>query len=391
LKNKRSLGRLALLLALVIAVSLAGFSCVRGLAPIGWSGGTVSDGTLFVGSREGRLVSINLSSQNRLWSEQLKAVSQPGLFGCSPVGGAGCGGGSAGVAIYGTPVVSGELAYFAGYNGKIYACNISNLTTRWVYPRDSYLPPVVGGLALAQGKLFFGCSDGKIDNKKVKGILFALDAMTGDYLYQFETADKIWATPVIDGDTLYIGSFDKKLYALNIADGTVKWEFATEGAVIATPLVYQDTVIIGSLDRNLYALNKSDGSLKWKFSGNNWFWTESVVLNDTLYAACLDGYVYVLKAADGAKVAEFDLGNPVSSRPVVVDSSVIFVTRKGAVYSLPAGAGEPGLLTDIDKAVDGPLTAYNGIVYIHTQDLMLQRVNAVDGSVLSAISLEKPD
>jgi outer membrane protein assembly factor BamB len=291
LKNKRSLGRLALLLALVIAVSLAGFSCVRGLAPIGWSGGTVSDGTLFVGSREGRLVSINLSSQNRLWSEQLKAVSQPGLFGCSPVGGAGCGGGSAGVAIYGTPVVSGELAYFAGYNGKIYACNISNLATRWVYPRDSYLPPVVGGLALAQGKLFFGCSDGKIDNKKVKGILFALDAMTGDYLYQFETADKIWATPVIDGDTLYIGSFDKKLYALNIADGTVKWEFATEGAVIATPLVYQDTVIIGSLDRNLYALNKSDGSLKWKFSGNNWFWTESVVLNDTLYAACLDGYV----------------------------------------------------------------------------------------------------
>lgn len=392
LKNKSSIGRIVLLLALIIAVSIAGFSCVRGLAPIGWSGGTVSDGTLYVGSREGRLVSVNLTSESRSWSEALKSASQPGLFGCSPAtGGGGCGSGSSGVAIYGAPVISGELVYMAGYNGKIYACNIGTLATRWVYPRDSYLPPIVGGLVVAQGKLFFGCSSGKIDNKKVNGILFALDAATGDFLYQVETDDKIWATPAVAGDTLYFGSFDKKIYALNIADGTIKWEFPTEGAIVATPLVSNGTIYIGSLDRNLYALNASDGSLKWEFAAGNWFWAEPVVYNDMIYAGCLDGYVYVIRAANGEKVSEFDLGYPVSSQPVVVDSSVIFATRKGAVYSLATDSNQIRLLADIKNEVNGPLTACNGIIYIHTQGLMLYRINANDGSILSAISLQKPD
>jgi outer membrane protein assembly factor BamB len=377
---------------LIIAIGLAGFSCVRGLAPIGWSGGIVSDGTLYVGSREGRLVSVNLTSDGRLWSEALKAAAQPGLFGCSPAtGGGGCGAGSAGLAIYGTPVISGELVYMAGYNGKVYACNIANLATRWVYPRDSYLPPIVGGLAVAQGKLFFGCTDGKIENKKVKGMIFALDAATGDLVYQVQMDDKIWSTPAIEGDTLYFGSFDKKIYAMNIADGTVKWEYPTEGAIVATPLVVNGTVYIGSLDRNLYALNASDGGLKWNFTARNWFWAEPVLYNDMIYAGCLDSRIYVIRASNGEKVAEFDLGYPISSQPVVVGSSVIFATRKGAVYSLATDTNQIRELADIKSEVNGPLTAYNGIIYLHTQDLMLQRVNASDGSILPAISLHKTD
>ncbi len=392
MSRKWNIGRVVLLLALIITISLVGLSCVKGLASIGWSGGIVADDVLYVGSKEGRLVAINLTNESRLWSEALKAVSQPGLFSCSPMsGGGGCGQGSAGVAVYGTPVVSGELVYMAGYNGKIYACNIDNLATRWVYPRDSYLPSLVGGLAIAGDKIIFGCSSGEIDNKDVEGTVFALDAVTGDFLYSYETEDKIWGTPTVDGDTFYIGSFDKKIYAFNISDGNKKWEYATEGSVIATPLLYQNMVIIGSMDRNLYALNASDGSLKWKFTGSNWFWAEPVVYNDMIYAGCLDGYVYVLKAATGEKVAEIDLTEQISSRPVIVDSSIIFATRKGVVYSLNTGTNEVKQLADIEKDVDGPLTAYNGIVYIHTQDKMLQRINASDGSVLTAYSLAKSD
>jgi outer membrane protein assembly factor BamB len=392
LKNKWRIGWFILLLALIMAIGLAGFSCVKGLSPIGWSGGAVSDGTLYVGSREGRLVSINLTSDSRLWSEALKAATQPGLFGCSPYSGGGCGSGSAGVAVYGTPVIYGELVYMAGYNGKIYACNIDNLATRWVYPRgDSYLPPIVGGLTVAQDKIFFGCTNGEIENKKVKGMIIALDAATGDLLYQVEMDDKIWSTPAIEGDILYIGSFDKKLYALNIADGTVKWEFTTEGAIVATPLVADGTVYVGSLDRNLYVLNASDGGFKWKFTARNQFWAAPVLYNDMIYAGCLDSRIYIIRADNGEKVAEFDLGNQVSAQPVVVGSSIIFATRKGAVYSVDTDTNQIRELANIKSEVNGPLTAYNGIIYLHTQDLMLQRVNASDGSILTAISLHKSD
>ena len=380
LKRKWGASRIAFLLALIIAVGLVAFGCVSGLAPVGWSGGTVSDGTLYVGSRAGQLVAINLSDDSRLWSGALVPVSQPGLFGCSPAtGGGGCGAGSSGVPVYGTPVVSGNLTYMAGYNGKVYAYTINNLGARWVYPREGNLKPLVGGIISAEDKLFFGGSDGKV---------YALDAASGDKLWEFTTGDKIWGTPSVAGDTLYIGSFDKKLYALNIADGTKKWEYATEGAVISTPLVYQDTVIFGSFDRNLYALKTSDGSLKWKFTGKNWFWAEPVVYNDILYVGCLDKFVYVLNTATGIKIAEFDLKSPVSSKPVIVADSIIFANRKGIVYSLSTGSRELKQLADIKKTVDGPLTAYGEIVYIHTQDMMLHRINAVTGAVLTPISLQ---
>jgi outer membrane protein assembly factor BamB len=382
-KSKWPIGRIALLAALIIGAVAFASGCISGITAVGWSGGTVSDNTIYVGSQEGRLVALNLADDSRRWSEPIKANAQTGLFGCSP-GAAGCGAASAGVAIYGTPVVSGELVYIAGYNGKIYAYATSTLAARWVYPREGYFKPFVGGLVIDQGRLYVGCSDGKV---------YALDAATGDPLWKspFATGDKVWSTPAISGGTLYVGSFDKKLYAINTADGSKKWEFPTEGAIMAAPLIYKDTVYFGSLDRNFYALNAADGGLKWKITADNWFWAEPVVVNDTIYAGCLDGSVYVLKATDGARVAIIDLKAPVSSKPVIVDSSVIFATRKGVIYSIDTVSNQAGQLADFDMVVNGPLTANEGIVYIHAQDIALQRVNAVNGSILPPVSLIKPD
>jgi outer membrane protein assembly factor BamB len=369
-----------LLAVAILVIGLVSSGCIRGVAPVGWSGGTVSNGTLFVGSTEGKLVAINLTdeSQKPKTSEQLIPVTQPGLFGCAP-GGGGCGTAVPRVAIYGTPVVADDLVYIAGYNGKIYAYNVSNLAARWVYPREGNLQPFVGGLVMARGTLIIGGSDGKV---------YALDSITGDKKWEFTTGDKIWATPAVDGDTVYIGSFDKKLYALNVSDGGKKWEFATGGAIISTPLVQNGAVYIGSFDRNLYAVNAGNGNLKWKFTGESWFWAEPVVYSDNIYAGCLDGNVYVLKADTGEKVKVLELKSGVSSRPVIVDSSVVVAARNGVIYSIATASQEIKQIADIKTDIDGPLTAYEGIVYIHTQALELQRINAASGALLRPISLK---
>ncbi len=380
LKDKWRIGRVMLLVLLLLAVCLAGFGCIRGLAPIGWSGGSVTDNNLFVGTREGRLVSISLTDNSRLWTEPLKQVSQTGLFGCSPImGGGGCGSGSTGVAIYGTPAVLGELVYIAGYNGKIYAYNTTSLALRWVYPRESNLKPFIGGITISGDKLYIGNEDGKV---------YAFDAATGDPVWEFQTDDKIWGTPVIHEGKLFIGSFDKKLYALNIADGSKAWEFVAEGSIIATPLIHNDVVYIGSFDRYLYAVNVSDGSLKWKFMGKNWFWAEPVTADGVIYAPCLDNIVYSIKEENGAKIDEYDLESPISSRPVVFNDSLIVATRKGIVYSMSLTTGVVSQLADFEQDIDGPLTEHEGIVYIHTQDDSLQRINAANGAILGSIILE---
>jgi len=378
-KNIKTAGMIALLVAAILAIVIFGFSCVSGLMPVGWSGGTPSNGILYVGSLEGRLISVNMTDQSILRAEQLKLPQQGGLFGCSLA--SSCGAGSASVPIYGTPVVSDTLVYIAGYNGKIYAYNINNLAQRWIFPRDSYLEAFVGSMVIADGKLYIGCSDGYI---------YALDAATGDLLNQYKTEDKIWGTPVIDADTLYIGSFDKKFYALNTADLTLKWSlpFQTEGSIIAKPLVHDGVVYIGSFDRTFYALNASDGTLKWKFTAQNWFWSQPVIVNNILYVGCLDGFVYVRDAATGAEISQpFNLGSQLASQPVVYGNYVIFASHNGGVYKIDSATQVIVQIAAFESTIDGPLSINEGIVYFQTKDAYLQRIDLRSGDLLPSIPL----
>ncbi len=376
-KQNKTAAMIALLLAAIIAIGLFSSGCVSGLMPIGWSGGVVSDGILYIGSLEGRLVTVDLTDLSILRADKLATPTQGGLFGCSLAGS--CGGGTTSVPIYGTPVVSDNLVYIAGYNGRVYAYNTNKLATRWTFPRDNYAEAFVGGLAVADGKLFFGCSDGYI---------YALDAATGDLLYYYKTEDKIWGSPVVDDDTLYIGSFDKKFYALNTADLTLKWVFITEGSIIAKPLVSNGTIYIGSFDRNLYALNASDGTLKWKFMAQNWFWSQPVIVNDILYVGCLDGFIYALKPSNGELIKAFPIGSQLASQPVVFDNYIIFASHNGGIFKIDSNTQDIVLLTSLESiTIDGPLTLYEGIIYFQTHDAALQRIDVFSGALLPSIPL----
>jgi len=356
------LGRMLLLLVILVLVGVIVLGCAPiGGQPRGWSGGTIADGTLFFGSMKGKLVALDASDGSLLWNPFILETSKPaGGFGCAPA--------STVVAIYGTPAMAGDLVYIGGYNGKIYAINSNSGALRWVYPREGNFEPVIGGVVVALGKVYIGGSD---------GIVYALDAETGDWKWEFQTGGKIWSTPAIDGDTLFIGSFDKKLYALDVTNGKSRWKpYETEGAIVSTPAVYNNTVYFGSFDRHLYAVDATDGSLKWKseVEAGNWFWTRPVVFNNIVYAPSLDGKVYALHAESGHEVVNaIDLGSPVSSSPVLVDSSIIIATEGGKIYSLDTGNNQKRQLADVKELADeeliiySPLSASEGIVYVHAQ------------------------
>jgi outer membrane protein assembly factor BamB len=382
-KTKRRLFGALLLLVMLIAIGMLASGCVSGLVPIGWSGGTVDDGTLFVGTQEGKLAAVGLTDDSlRFAPEKLKATSQTGLFGCSPVTGGGCSGGSSGVAIYGSPVVYGDRVYIAGYNGKVYSYLKDSLQLDEAYPEQDNRDPIVGGVTIYKDTVYFGCSDGKV---------YALDAENLLEQWTYETEDKIWATPTVIDDTVYIGSFDKKLYALNASDGTKKWEFTSEGAIVARALVRDGTVYVGSFDRTFYALNASNGSVKWKLSGENWFWAEPVLHDGKIFAGCLDNKVYVVNAGTGSRITELDLEGPLSSSPVIIGDTAVFATRAGVIYTIDTASHGLRKLADFEKDVNGPLTAYEDIVVIHTQEKTLERVNITNGAVLMSIALGSKD
>ena len=376
--NKVLLSKITLLLMILLLGGLTSFGCIRGLQSIGWSGGVAVDGTLFLGSMEGKLVAVDIADDipSHSWSEALKTTAPTNRFGCA--------GQSTSVAIYGTPSVVEDLAYVGGYNGRVYAFDSSSLQKRWVYPAEGNLQPIVSGPVVALGKLYIGGSDGKV---------YALNADTGIEMWEpFQTGDKIWATPVIDGTTLYVSSFDRKLYALNANTGEKKWETVEAGgSIVNTPIVYGNSVYFSSLDRHLYAVDAADGSLQWKseIEADSWFWAKPVIYRNTIYAPSLDGKVYILDADNGREFAEaIELEELVSSSPVLVGDSIIIASEEGRIYSLDTANNQIKPLADVKEKVNAPLYADSGVLYIHTQENdTLHALNAQTGTKLWDLSL----
>jgi eukaryotic-like serine/threonine-protein kinase len=377
--NGKKIAGLIFLLVVVLTVGLMSSCTFRGAATIGWSGGAVANDSVFVGANSGRLVAYNLTDNTTLRADALKPKPSSGLLSCASLG---CGGGTSVVPIYGTPVISGDSVYVAGYNGRVYSYKAENMAYRWNYPQDGYLGSFVGGAVIYDNKLFIGSADEKV---------YALDTATGAKIAEYKTDGKIWGTPSIDETTgtLFIGSYDKKLYALNTNDLSLKWAFETKGSIISQPLVNNGIVYFGSFDKNFYAVNIADGSLKWKFTGQKWFWAKPEIFSGKLYAACLDNFVYVLDPVSGIAVHDaYNMGNPVSSSPAIVDNLIVFVTREGSLYKIDTTTMDMTQVIDLKTTIDGPLMAYKGIIYVHPQTAIMILVDPVSGKQVGTISLE---
>jgi hypothetical protein len=62
---------------------------------------------------------------------------------------------------------------------------------------------------------------------------------------------------VVDG-TVFVGSNDTHVYALDAVSGDEQWRFQTDKAVQSSPAVVDGTVFVGSDDYSMYALTGAD-------------------------------------------------------------------------------------------------------------------------------------
>ena len=169
---------------------------------------------------------------------------------------------------------------------------------------------------VASGVICFGCTDRK---------LYALDATTGDKLWDFETGGWIESSPAIHNGTVYFGSNDGKLYALDLKTGKEKWQFKTRYAVKSTPAVAGGKVIFGSTDYRLYALNEDNGKKIWSFNSQNWLVSSPVIYNGIVCIGSLDGFLYTFNVNDGRVRLKFDTSSSISNSALAAGSVFYFV------------------------------------------------------------------
>ena len=363
-----SLGILSLLVVLFVV------SCSGTPVQKGWSGGTLQGNFLYLGSRDGRIISVDVSKGSREWaSDPLKTLGATSLLGCSPA--------SQPVALYGTPAVSDNETYIGGYDGRVYSYVPGETSPDRIFPKDGRVGAVVGSVVVQSASVYFGAADGKV---------YSLSDRLQQQ-WEFQTGAKIWSTPAVQDGTLYIGSFDKKLYALDASTGEKKWEFLTGGVITATPVIVNGTVYVGSFDQSFYAIDSASGQQRWRFDAKNGFWATAVVVDGTVYAPALDGKVYVLSTG-GEKIASIDMGAPISSSPVLVGSTLVLATEQSpgtatvkagaAIWAIDTSANQGRELARLPgEKVYAPLAAGQGSVYVHTDRDALYAVDVTSGAL----------
>lgn len=206
--------------------------------------------------------------------------------------------------LWAQPVTDGTRIFITSLDHSVVAIDAATYKILWHVDLTSAIP---GSAVLgADGMLYVGTLDSHFEK---------IDPATGKNETVLTTDGRLWGSPVVKDDMIYLADLNGQVYSYNTTTGTNEWSSVKpDGAITASPLILGDTVLFatetgpnGDESGNLFAI-KSDGSVKWneKLGGqkSGKIYTTPVLAGDLILVAPLgaDGYLYAYKMEDGSEV-----------------------------------------------------------------------------------------
>ena len=198
----------------------------------------------------------------------------------------------------------------------------------------------------AQVKWTFKGSDAIVSTPAVKGgrvyvtthdrRIVALDAETGNVIWEQIDAAPIDSSPAVTDDYLFYGSRGKRVIALDADTGEFRWEFVAEAnPTMGSALVEDGVVYIGSGDENIYALDALTGEEIWRFATMDWITNTPALSDDKLVVASMDGRVTIYDTDTGKRrFASRVITRSVVGSPIIIEDSIYVPYRDGRLISI---------------------------------------------------------
>ena len=203
----------------------------------------------------------------------------------------------------------------------------------------------------------------------------------------FKTQNSILATPLIENNSIYIGSLDKKIYALNSENLTPNWEFATDGPIVTTPAISGDTIFVTSGDGFCYALNKTNGSQIWKVKAGESIFSSPVYSNGSILFGSSDSSIYSVKSKNGKILWKFKTQNYIKARPAIFENKVFAGSWDRFFYCISFQTGKLIWKQEISAnryfpaATSNPLVIENKVI-VASHDHTVHCFDCSDGRIL---------
>jgi outer membrane protein assembly factor BamB len=160
----------------------------------------------------------------------------------------------------------------------------------------------------------------------------------GAELWSRQLGDTVDATPASADGRLFVQSWGREVYALDAASGRVLWRVDyspsraddhRQGALLPVG----DLVLLPAWNGNLTALDAATGERRWSFAAGQPLRAAPLVADGTVYQASGSGLLSAL-ALDGTLRWQVNLGQPLLSTPAVSEQGVVLVGREGRLTAL---------------------------------------------------------
>ena len=308
----------------------------------GWAAPLISGDTLFVGTRDGKILALDKRNGTTKWMFPIEDSIEP---------------------VYATPALSKDgILYIGGYDGDLYAINTANINTIANVPTlDEARVFSSGGSIIASPVI----SGDTIVVASSNGSIYSLNRTTGALNWKFETGNKIWSTPVIDGSNIYFGSLDHNFYALNLENGKELWNFPTGAAIAAQPLVIDGNIYIGSFDGIFYSIKKNTGQEIERFEADNWFWATPLYNKSIIYIGSFDHNLYALnqKTLTSVWPSPLETDGQIIGGPVIVDDWIAVPSDDENIYVAHISNGTQLHICNVKTSIKADLSTDGDIIY----------------------------
>ena len=192
------------------------------------------------------------------------------------------------------------------------------------------------------------------------GVFYALKQRDGAFAWNFAAGRPIFGKAAVAKDAVYFGCDNGYLYKLDRATGKERWRYDLGDSRIArvlshpigekagefdfddygaSPLVVGDTVYMGSGDGSVHAINATTGERVWRFEGSGS--VRSGLAADSLRVifATSTGIVYAVDRRSGEQLWKRESRGPVYGAPAIIGDKVVLGNRNGLIAGLRLETG----------------------------------------------------
>lgn len=267
------------------------------------------------------------------------------------------------------PAIANGVAYVVNKYGNPAAIRLSDRKVIWQRTTKENLhgaPLDVTGPAYHDGHVYYA---------GLGGYLISVDAANGQIDWLRDLHAHLESSPLVVGDTLYIGTDTAKLLAVDTADGHTRWSFSAPGAIKASPSYDHGRVYVADYQSSVYAVDAKTGKAIWRTNtskvapfGKGGFFSSPAVSFGRVYVARDDGTVFAFDAGTGKvdwsfPIGAFVYGSPTPAAVAGTKPTVYIGSENGIFYALDASSGKPRWRYDVGGPVPGSATVIGHTVF----------------------------